>query len=757
MATKRKSSNKRKKAGSKPANKVIKRTAIQILLILVCFFLSYCAWLNFQIQKEFEGKRWSVPARVYAQPTELYTGRQITIDRLKQQLSALGYKPVRRLSGPGQFAISGSKLSLYQRKFDFPDEKEPAKKIAIDIDQGRISAITNLVSDSTVTIFRLEPFLIGKIFPLHDEDRVLVQLQDVPPALVNALVAIEDRNFFQHHGVDPKAILRSIYVNLISGEISQGGSTLTQQLVKNLFLSRERTYRRKLNEIMMAVMLDYHYSKENILAAYMNEVYLGQNGARGIHGFGTAAEFYFSKPLSELNLEELALLVGIVKGASYYNPRRHPDRALQRRNLVLDAMLEMQFITSTQHDTSRKRSLRLTDRPNWTSAKYPAFLDLVRRHLRRDYPPEQLRNAGLQVHTTLNPELQDAIEASVSSSLNSLDRQSGFKPGTLETSVMAVNQHDGEVVALMGDRDRDQNAFNRTLDARRPIGSLIKPAIYMTALNKPANYHVLSVLDDSVLTLDMGGGKSWSPRNYDKRSHGSVPLLRAISKSYNQSTVRLGMQLGLENIIRTLRNLGIDAEIARLPSLLLGSLELSPYQVTQMYQTIASGGLQVPLKTVRAVLDLEGQPLKRYDLKVREYIKPETAFLTQYLLTQVVESGTAKRLQRELPSLQPLAGKTGTTNDLRDTWFAGFGDRLLTVVWVGRDDNKPTRLTGSTGAMQVWLSIMKKVKPVPLQLLAPGNIDWQSFPDVSSPMDSCDQSKAYPFVKGYAPVSIDCF
>ncbi len=757
MAKKKKSSKKRKKARAKPATGLFKRTAIQILLILVCVFLSYCVWLNFQIKNEFEGKRWSVPARVYAQPTELYIGREYSREKLQQQLSALGYKPVRRLSGPGQFAVSGNQLFLYQRKFNFSDKAEPAKKLALAFEQSRISTISNMVSGNAVPIFRLEPFLIGKVFPLHDEDRVLVKLEDVPPALVNALVAIEDRNFFQHHGVDPKAILRSIYVNLISGQISQGGSTLTQQLVKNLFLTRERTFSRKLNEMIMAILLDYHYSKDNILAAYVNEVYLGQNGARGIHGFGTAAEFYFSKPLAELNLEELALLVGIVKGASYYNPRKHPERAQKRRNLVLDAMLEMQFITSAQHQTSRNRSLRVTDKPTWSSAKYPAFLDLVRRHLRRDYQSEQLRNAGLQIHTTLDMELQDVIEKSVSSSLRQLDRQSGFKAGSLETALLAINQHDGEVVALLGDRDREQNAFNRALDARRPIGSLIKPAIYLTALDKPANYHVLSILDDSPLTLNLGGGKSWSPGNYDNRSHGSVPLLRAISKSYNQSTVRLGMQLGLDNVIRTLRNLGIEADIPRLPSLLLGALDLSPYQVTQMYQTIASGGLQVPLKTVRAVLDIQGQSVKRYDLNVREYIKPESAFLTQYLLQQVVESGTAKRLQAELPSLQPLAGKTGTTNDLRDTWFAGFGDRLLTVVWVGRDDNRPTRLTGSTGAMQVWLSIMKKIKPMPLQLIAPGNIDWRSFPDISAPMASCNNMKAYPFITGYAPASVDCF
>ncbi len=370
---------------------------------------------------------------------------------------------------------------------------------------------------------------------------------------------------------------------------------------------------------------------------------------------------------------------------------------------------------------------------------------------------EDLRNEGLIIHTTLQTDMQDLVEASVKRSMSRLDKRAGFKESTLETAVVIVSHHDGEILALLGDRDPKHNAFNRALDARRPIGSLIKPAVYLAALDNSEIYNVLSLLDDSQVSIKQLDGKVWSPQNYSKQSYGKVPLLRAFTRSYNQSTVRLGMSLGLDKVINQLKNLGVEEHIRALPSLLLGSLELSPYQTAQMYQTIASDGLQVPLKTVRAVFDREGNALKRYDLKVKEFIKTETVFLMKYLLSQVVEQGTAKSLKSALPSLMPLAGKTGTTNDLRDTWFAGFGDRLLGIVWVGRDDNKTTKLTGATGAMQVWSDIMKELKPTPLLLLEPENIKWQQSPDLSNPPESCRQKTRYPFIDKNIPLSINCF
>jgi penicillin-binding protein 1B len=762
MAKKRKTTRKKKTQTRKKKKSLLKLWMIQLMVILVCVFLSYCVWLDFHIRKEFEGKRWSVPARVYAQPIELYAGRKIEQKDLIKKLQNASYQAVKKLSKQGQFSSHASIIKLYTRQFHYWDSFETARKIQIKINNGVISNINALDDGDPVQIIRLSPSLIGKIFPLHDEDRVLVPYEDVPEALIKALIAVEDRHFFDHFGIDPIAIIRSMFANLIAGKITQGGSTLTQQLIKNMFLTRERTYSRKLNEIIMALMLEYHYTKESILAAYVNEIYLGQNGARSIHGFGTAAEFYFSKPINELNITEIALLVGLVKGASYYNPRKNPERALKRRNLVLKLLEQQGFITTTELKHASVRSLGVIKKPNWSSAKYPAYLDLVRRHLKRDYEIDDLRNEGLQIHTTLDVDKQEIAHQSVKVSLSKLDKAKGFKSGLLQSAFVLVDQHSGEVLALIGDRNKHQNSFNRALDAKRQIGSLVKPAIYMTALNHADKYNVLTALDDSKLKLKQKNGKVWQPQNYDKKNHGQVPLVRSIAKSYNISTVRLGMALGLDNVIRTLKNLGVTSAIPKLPSILLGSLNLSPYEVTQMYQTIASGGLQIPLKTIRAVLDKDGEPIKHYDLDVREYIAPETAFLTQYLLSEVVENGTARRLKRELPSLMPLAGKTGTTNGLRDSWFAGFGDRLLAVVWVGLDDNQSAKLTGSTGAMQIWLDAMKKIKPEPLSLIEPEEISWYEFPDMSNPGknnqgSTCNQTKNYPFVNKYPPDYVNCF
>jgi len=757
MVRERKISRKRKSQPKKKNKSILKLWMVQLLVILACVFLSYCVWIDFQIRKNFEGKRWSVPARVYAQPIELYAGREFEQKILIERLKSAAYQPVLKLTKQGQFSSRASVIDIYTRQFHYWDGFEQARKIRIQINNGHIEKMSALDNGETVQIIRLSPALIGKIFPLHDEDRVLVAYKEIPKSLIKTLIAVEDRHFFEHIGIDPKGILRSLFTNLLAGKIAQGGSTLTQQLIKNMFLTRERTFSRKLNEILMALMLEYHYSKQSILAAYVNEIYLGQNGARSIHGFGTAAEFYFSKPLAELNIAEIALLVGMVKGASYYNPRKNSERALARRNLVLKLLQQQDFISASELKRASTMPLVVTKKPNWSSAKYPAYLDLVRRHIKRDYRIDDLRNEGLQIHTTLDVGKQEIAQNSVKSSLSKLDKERGFKSGTLQSAVVMVEQHNGEVLALVGDRNKHRNAFNRALDAKRPIGSLVKPAIYMTALQTAAKYNVLSSLDDSSIVLKQANGKSWAPKNYDNRTHGKVPLIRSIAKSYNISTVRLGMTLGLENVIKTLKNMGVTSPIPKLPSILLGALNLSPYEVTQMYQTIASGGLQIRLKTIRAVLDKEGKPLRHYDLAVREYIEPETAFLTQYLLTEVVKNGTARRLTRELPSLMPLAGKTGTTNALRDSWFAGFGDRLLAVVWVGRDDNQTAKLTGSTGAMQIWLDMMKKIKPEPLSLIEPEEIEWYEFPDMSNSPNSCAHTKAYPFVKKYPPAYVECF
>ena len=445
MAKKRKTTRKKKSQSKKKKKSLLKLWMIQLIVILFCVFLSYCVWLDFQIRKEFEGKRWSVPARVYAQPTELYVGKKMSQKQLINKLREASYEPVKTLSKQGQFNSYASVIKVYTRQFHYWDSYEKARKLQIQINKGVINKINALDSNESIQIARLSPALIGKIFPLHDEDRILINYESIPQSLIKALIAVEDRHFYEHYGIDPIGIIRSVITNLIAGKIKQGGSTLTQQLIKNMFLTRERTYTRKINEMIMALMLEYHYSKQSILAAYVNEIYLGQNGARAIHGFGTAAEFYFSRPLNELNIAEISLLVGLVKGASYYNPRKNPERSLKRRNLVLKLLNDQGFISASEMKQAIARPLGVIKKPSWSSAKYPAYIDLVRRHLKRDYQIDDLRNEGLQIHTTLDVDKQEIAQNSVEKSLTKLDKDKGFKSGTLQSALVMVEPHNSEV------------------------------------------------------------------------------------------------------------------------------------------------------------------------------------------------------------------------------------------------------------------------------------------------------------------------
>ena len=750
---------KKKTAGKSKARKAITSRSfsshwyviLQLFIIALLCGIAYLVWLDHRVTSEFEGKRWSLPARVYARPLELYIGATIAKDELSKVLNSLAYQHRASLQGSGQYQKQANSIRLISRVFDFWDRQEQSKKIRIEFSAGRILSITDETNAEQLSVFRLEPQLIGKIFPEHNEDRVLVPYDEVPTLLIDALVAVEDRNFYHHFGIDLKGILRAMISNITSGGLRQGGSTLTQQLVKNYFLTRERTFSRKINEVIMAMLLEQHYSKAEIMSAYINEIYLGQHGARGVHGFGTAAEYYFSRPLNELKTEEIALLVALVRGASYYNPRSHPDRALKRRNLTLSLMQQQGYLSTAEANKAIARPLRISKKPSWSSAKYPAFLDLVRRQLRKNYQSEDLRNEGLRIFTTLNTRYQDIVERSLPKRLTSLEKQKQLSTGTLQAAAVITSVETGEVLALVGGRNKASNDFNRALDANRPIGSLVKPAVYLTALMQPGKYNSLTLIEDKSISLKQYDGTAWKPENYDRTTHGNVALHTALSKSYNLATVNLGLKLGLNKVIKTLHALGIEAEIPEYPSLLLGALNLSPLQVTQMYQTLASGGFQVPLRTIKEVLDKDGKPLQRYGLEIKQTVESKAVFMTRHLLSEVASSGTARSIAARLPGLLPLAGKTGTTNELRDSWFAGFGDDVLGVIWLGRDDNQSSRLTGSSGALQIWIDIMQGLKPRPLTFITPEGVVWAEIIHDQRVADGCSGAVAYPFVQAYLP------
>ncbi|MDD2816344.1 MAG: penicillin-binding protein 1B [Thiotrichaceae bacterium] len=694
-----------------------------VLLVLMIPVGIHISVLDARVREQFEGKRWELPARVYARPLELYSGMGITPENLTIELSALGYRESGELYNQGEFQRKDNELYIKTREFKFWDASEPSRMVRVRFQGETVQSVTEVQTNRNLALVRLEPKIIGKIYPNDNEDRVLVSLKEVPQSLINALLAMEDRGFFEHYGVSVKGLIRASMANLQAGELVQGGSTITQQLVKNLFLSPERTFDRKINEAAMALLLEWHYSKEEILEAYLNEIYLGQDGNRSIHGMGMAAWFYFNRPIEELSLSETALLISLVRAASHYNPRKHPERALSRRNLVLDSMVAQGFLNYEEATRAKESPLGISEESTDTASPYPAFLDLVRRQLRQDYREEDLRSSGLQIFTTLDPYLQNQAERSMANGLKKLEKSTGRR--NLQGAMVVTNTESGEVLSIVNGKNPRYAGFNRPLDAVRQIGSLVKPSIYLTALQNQ-RYSLMSVLDDTPYEWRDKYGKVWSPNNYDNRSHGRVRLHRALANSYNLATVRLGMELGLSKVIETLRKLGIDREFPVFPSMLLGSLGLTPFEVTQMYQTIATGGYRVPLRSIRNVLTHDGKPLERYGLNIEKRFDAAPVFLLNHALQEAVRFGTGRHVAKTyLADDMIVAGKTGTSNDLRDSWFAGFGSDILTVTWLGRDDNKPVGLSGGSGAMYVWGNFVQAVRPKSLAPVPPDHVQWR--------------------------------
>lgn len=710
--------------------------------------------MDTHIRKQFEGKRWAVPTKVYARPLELYAGLPLSLDDLKTELRGLGYQFVRQASEPGQAEFSATKATIKTRGFLFPDGKEPAQQLNISFSNQTLTLITN-GNGRSLPLVRLEPILIGGIYPLNNEDRDLIQLSDAPQGLTDALIAIEDRDFYQHAGISLKGISRAMWVNLKAGHFIQGGSTLTQQLIKNFYLTSERSLARKVMEIPMAMLLELHYSKDEILEAYLNEVYLGQEGSRAIHGFGLASQYYFAQPIEELQLHQVALLAGLVKGPSYYDPRRHPKRAKQRRDLVLQVLYEQGTIDKKHYDHAVAMPIGVVKQASLLKGAYPAYLDLVKRQLRQEYRDDDLSSEGLRVFTALNPIAQHKAETALVSTINNLNTIYGNKVNDLQGSMVVAEPQTGEIISVIGGRNTRYQGFNRALDAVRPIGSLIKPAVYLTALSH--NYTLVSELDDSPYKITMQNGQTWQPDNFDHQSHGLVPLHTALSHSYNLSTARLGMSLGLDRVIDTMRKLGITRPIDPYPSLLLGAQGMSLVEVATLYQTIAANGFQMPLRAIRMVTDSAGNELSRYPFQLKQTIDADSIHLLQYALQETARIGTARAIYQRLPMNINVAGKTGTSNDQRDSWFAGFSGNRLAVTWLGRDDNAPLPFTGSGGALKAWINYMASEPLESFNSAAPDGIEYHWVNSISGLLsnDNCPNAIQVPFVIGTQPTASD--
>lgn len=535
----KKTTRKKRKAQSSWWRKLL-GFGVKLTIVVFAVVLMVGIYLDTVVQNKFDGQLWNLPAVVYGRVLNLEPGQTITIDEVRRELDLLQYHKVRSPQRVGEYSSSSTRIEMIRRPFEFDNGMEGKRHVMLTFDGNSLKSIHEVASKRQLGYIRIEPKMLGMIGATGREQRMFLPREQIPEVLVDALLVTEDRDFYQHDGVSPLAIVRALFANLKAGRTVQGGSTLTQQLAKNLFLSQEKTLWRKLREAYIALILDYRYNKDRILEAYLNEIYLGQNGGKEVHGFALGARLYFGRPLQELRIDQQALLVGLVKGPSYYNPWRNPERARQRRDLVLRLMMDNGILDGKQYELAASRSLDVQAKPR-ISTRQPAYFQQLQRELKEKVGDKFTPGVGLRVFSTLDPLSQQEAEKMVGAMVPQLNKKAGVK---VETAMVAVDRVSGEVRAMIGGSRPGYAGFNRALDASRQIGSLVKPAVYLAALRQPERFTLASTIDDKPIMLKGSKGNNWKPRNYDRKFRGQVPLYYALAKSLNVPTVNLGMAVG---------------------------------------------------------------------------------------------------------------------------------------------------------------------------------------------------------------------
>jgi penicillin-binding protein 1B len=713
--------------------------------LLFGFVLPYTLVLNKRVQDRFNDLVFAVPTRVYARPLPLAPDMPMTPAALELELTFAGYSNDGHGQVAGSWAKQGARYTITSRGYAGPDGGELPKRIRVTFGKGTVQSVQDAASDKKIELAHLDPARIATLYGASQEERRFVHLADVPPLLLSGLQAVEDRDFKHHIGIDFSAILRAAFANLRAGHTVQGGSTLTQQLVRNLFLSRDQNFTRKINEALMSLLLEAHYSKGRILEAYVNDVFLGQQGGQAVHGFAAASEFYFGRRLEDLRPQEIAVLVGMVKGPSYYDPRRSPERALTRRNLVLQEFASTGLLSAAQLSAAQAAPLDIVSNGQLPHNRFPAFMQLVRTQITADFDDETLSQGNLSVFTTLDPAAQLYTEQAIEETMKSL----GKRADPLQAAAVVTNAQTGSVLAVVGSRNPGEQGFNRALDARRPIGSTIKPFVYLVALTQPERWNLASLLDDSPISMRQPDGSMWTPQNDDNQSHGQLPMVDALAKSWNLATIHLGLQVGLPRIKAFLESFGLT-DVNPSPSLLIGAVDLAPLQLAQLYQYIAADGHALPLVAVRGVVDGNGRTIKRYQVQGGSGEYQEAVRLTTWAMQQVALYGTASSIGNSGLAWLHTAGKTGTSNDTRDSWFAGFTGEHLAVFWMGRDDNKSTGLFGATGALRAWRDLFAKLPTQPLSTAPADGLEmaWINPNDGKRTEPQCEGARQFPVIAG---------
>lgn len=670
---------------------------------------------NWAEQQFSKTQKWNLASKVFSDAEYLYPGVNLPSRKLVAKLNRLGYRNVSpaEVKGAGEYSAAADHLDIYLHDFTYPLETFTGFPVRIVINGAAISRLINLATKQDVTTVRLEPELISNIFDASQEDRTVVSLQEVPQKLLESIVLIEDERFFKHLGVDPVGIGRAMVKNLMSLRFAQGGSTLTQQLVKNYFLQSQKTLGRKLKEAVIAIALERHHSKGEILEAYINEIYFGQRGTSSVSGVGEASRLYFGKDVGQLTIGECALLAGMIRSPSEYSPFKSKDAARARRDFVLGRLYEKGLISARELADGKAEPI-ITPQRRAQVVMAPYFIQFVKQQLQELYPENVLQSEGMRIFTTLDMTAQIAAEQAVQKGLADLDKSAATilpknHADPLQGALISIQPQTGYIRAMVGGRDFNNTQFNRITQARRQPGSTFKPFVYLTAFDPSRSkktFYPSSYIDDTHFTIE-SGGKPWSPENYDKKEHGHVTLRSALENSYNIATAKLALDAGLEEVVATARDAGLTSELQPVPSIALGSFEVTPMELASAYTIFANNGIRALPASIVQVVDKSGQVLQRKAMEVHKKFDAGPVYLTTHTLKGVLDRGTAAGA-RKMGYGGIAAGKTGTTSNYKDAWFVGFTPSLLTLVWVGYDDNATMNLSGGRAALPIWTDFMKQ-------------------------------------------------
>jgi len=733
--------------------------------VMVAFvaLIGFVGYTYAVITKKFDSsRRWDLPSRIYSDATPIVPGMAISRALLEPKLNHVGYHESRmRVSNPGEYRFVNGDLEIYLQNFEYPDIEFRALPVVIDFDGSAVRSVKRLDDGVALRGIRIEPELITSIYNNEMEDRLPISLSSVPKSVGDAIIATEDKNFYHHEGISIRGTIGALITDLKQKAWTHGGSTLTQQLVKNLFLNPERTWRRKGTEALMAVLLELRYRKDEILEAYLNEIYLGQNGAVQIVGVEQASQVYFGKHVTYLTLPEAATLAGMIRSPNVLSPLKYPQRAKDRRDLVLKLMLDQGKISQPEYDRAVASPL-VTSRFPKTSRSAPFFVDLVLKQLRETYPETQLKTEGLRIFTTLDTIMQRSAEQALESGIVDLDRRYPYlrKSATpLEGVVLTIQPGTGYVKALVGGTNYSKTQFNRAIQARRQPGSLFKPFVYIAAMDPERGQQALTaatILDDSPITVRTGN-TVWQPQNYDLRFHGRVTVREALAHSYNIPAVRAAIDAGVPNVIKEASVIGIESRLQPYPSVSLGSFEVTPLEIAYAYSAFANLGVKAEPISILAVSTREGKLLESREVKMKRVAPASVCYVMNDILKDVFNYGTAARA-RSLGFVRPFAGKSGTTSNYRDAWFIGYSPRIVSLVWIGFDDGHSVRLAGSDACLPIWAAHMNRVAG-----LVP-DVDWKRPDDVITrevdpetgmlATSYCPQSRAEIFVAGTEPTQL---